>query len=179
MKWTTYETERLKRFYPNTTKQDLRELFPNRTDAALHQRAMRLDLKKNYSTKFKKGRIPWSKGQKLGYKKGSVPHNAKTNGAITIRFDKRVGRFYSFIRIEKRHWRRLHRVRWEEKHGPIPSDKILRCKTEDTANASPENWELITRQDNAKRNSNIEKSTKTRRRNEAYRQLKKAYGMTI
>ena len=54
------------------------------------------------------------------------------------------GRIYKYIKINGK-FVFLSRHLWEQKHGPIPSDKILSCKTDDRLNCDPENWELISR----------------------------------
>ena len=38
----------------------------------------------------------------------------------------------------------FHRFLWEKKYGPIPEGMVLRCKTDNTANPNPDNWECTT-----------------------------------
>ena len=47
--------------------------------------------------------------------------------------------------------RRLHRIKWEEKFGPIAPELLLVCKTDDTMNLDLNNWELLTQTENIKR----------------------------
>jgi len=54
------------------------------------------------------------------------------------------GKSYKYIKIDGK-FVFYSRYQWEQKHGPIPSDKILNCKTNDQLNCDPENWELISR----------------------------------
>ena len=42
-------------------------------------------------------------------------------------------------------WRAVHRIRWEEAHGPLPKDHCLKCLDGDKANTDPANWEAIPR----------------------------------
>ncbi|WP_372772163.1 HNH endonuclease signature motif containing protein [Mangrovibacterium sp.] len=54
--------------------------------------------------------------------------------------------YYHFLNKE-----RLHRIYWTEKHGPIPEGMLLVCKSGDTMNPHPDNWELMTPQDHLKK----------------------------
>jgi len=53
-------------------------------------------------------------------------------------------RHYKYIKINGK-FIHLNRYNWEQKYGPIPSDNILACKTDDRLNCDPENWELVSR----------------------------------
>ena len=54
--------------------------------------------------------------------------------------------YYHFLNKE-----RLHRIYWTEKHGPIPEGMLLVCKSGDTMNPYPDNWELMTPQNHLKK----------------------------
>ncbi len=81
----------------------------------------------------------------------TTPINALYDGAIRIRKDN-SGRPFAWIRLSCGKWDRLHLQKWKEKHGPIPTGHVLACKTTDTLNTDPANWELITLAENLKRN---------------------------
>lgn len=132
--------------------------------------AKRLNLHPNsLNNRFVKGSIPHNKGKKLQeyltheqitkvkktqFKKGRLPHNISENGVIRVRHEKN-GIPYNYIRISKRHWELLHRKLWEQKYGTYNASKYcLRCKTDDTTNSNPDNWELVKRSENLRRNEN-------------------------
>lgn len=50
-------------------------------------------------------------------------------------------------------WVRHHRHRWEQLHGPLPAGHVLRCRSTDTLNTDPANWEAISRAELALRNN--------------------------
>lgn len=114
-------------------------------------------------SRFKKGQTPLNKGKKMSpevYKKvkrtmftrGHKPHNTKHDGHISVRRDK-TGRDYAYIRVREGEYRLLHRVVWEENNGPIPKGYIVAFKTDNTLDCTPDNLELITREENMRRNS--------------------------
>lgn len=119
------------------------------------------------NNRFKKGGTPINKGKKqtefmtvngiertkaTRFKRGNMPHNTKYDGAIREQPDK-SGKVYKMIRISLSNWELLHRHNWEKVNGAIPKGMILVCKSEDTLNCDPSNWELITRAENMKRNT--------------------------
>lgn len=46
-----------------------------------------------------------------------------------------------------------NRFLWEQEYGKIPKGFVLRCLTEDKLNPDPDNWELLSMEENARRNS--------------------------
>lgn len=132
-------------------------------------------------TRFKKGHESFNKGipqeewmseesiektKATRFKKGDKPHNTKWDGAVTIRHShkERGAPPYMWIRVDEGEWKQYQHYLWEEENGPIPDDKILVCKDGDTLNPHPDNWELITREENIRRNSNPEKVSRTLRK---------------
>jgi len=119
-------------------------------------------------TEFKKGHIPWNKGlkgfrpsRKTEFKKDHLPHNTKYDGCISLR--KNVKRNYEcyYIRINEGYWKELHRFLWERKNGKIPDGMLIRSKDGNSLNVSIDNFELIDRKENLKRNRNYNKFSKT------------------
>jgi hypothetical protein len=115
------------------------------------------------NSRFKKGQTPPNKGKKITewmspdkiqciqqtqFKKGDEPHNIKFDGAERISKDG-----YIEIRISKANWVHKHRFEWEKVNGIIPKGLILVCKTDNKLNSHPDNWELISREENMNRNS--------------------------
>ena len=81
----------------------------------------------------------------------SIPALPAQNGDIRIRENK-YGTSYKWIRLSAGRWIPLHRKKWVEKYGSIPSGMVLSCKTSDTLNTEPENWDAITPAENMRRN---------------------------
>lgn len=117
--------------------------------------------------RFPKGHKPHNKGRKLSeyvdkvtidkiknttFKKGSVPHNTKHDGAISLRCDK-SGIKYFFIRISKAKWIPYHHHLWTEANGPIPKGHIVVFKDKNSMNCKLENLEVISYAENMKRNT--------------------------
>lgn len=120
----------------------------------------RLDGVKGTTTRFQKGQRSWNKGKKgmitggisTQFKAGSIPYNAKEDGAISIRKDKQ-GRPYRHIRIAQGKWVHLHRYLWEEANGPVPNGYIVKFKDGNLANCVLENLYLSTRKENMTSNT--------------------------
>ncbi len=72
------------------------------------------------------------------------------DGSIRIR--KNNSRYYHYKRVSPGRWIELHKLNWTAANGPIPEDMVLACKDEDTLNAAPDNWELLTYAENMARN---------------------------
>ena len=161
-------------------KQKLIELYPVYTSAELAQllgcsasviknNAYDLKLKKNINKGcFKKGLIPHNKGKRMKeyckpeiietirktqFKKGNLPHNTKHDGFISLRKDKRTGIIYKYIRIEKAKFELMHRVIWQQHNGEIPKNHVVVFKDGNSLNCVIENLEMITMEENMKRNT--------------------------
>ncbi len=125
--------------------------------------------------RFKKGDIPYNKGMKqedymspeaiekckeTQFPKGHKPHNAKFDGAVSLRSDS-SGMQYLWIRISESNWQEYHRYLWEKHNGEIPEGKIIVFKDGNQMNCSLDNLEAITRREHADRNRDWEKSMQT------------------
>lgn len=88
---------------------------------------------------------------KTFYKVGHTPSNTLHDGAERVRAD-RSGRPYLWCRIGRSKWERKQVLNWVAKHGPIPKTHVLVCRTSETLNCDPSNWELITKAENLARN---------------------------
>ncbi|WP_370189331.1 HNH endonuclease signature motif containing protein [Qipengyuania sp.] len=42
-------------------------------------------------------------------------------------------------------WKEVHRIEWEELHGPVPEGHCLKCRDGDRSNTDPANWLCIPR----------------------------------
>lgn len=120
------------------------------------------------STMFREGQAPPNKGKKLTdfmtpegierskkyrFKKGSLPHNTKQDGAISIRKESGTDISYKYIRISKAVWELYHRVVWERAHGPIPEGYIVVFKDGDQMNCELSNLKMITQAEHMKNHS--------------------------
>ena len=92
--------------------------------------------------------------------KGDKVHNESYDGAIKIRNASKArgaGQHY-MIRLAKGKWKELQIHNWEKVNGAVPKKHMLACRDGNTLNCDPNNWELITMADNARRNRNSEKA---------------------
>lgn len=92
------------------------------------------------SCRFKKGQQSHNKGKKLEefmspegienskktrFKKGNKPHNKCEIGEIKINSEGYYIKKIKNTGIQRERWAFLHRLIWEEKHGPIPEGKMV------------------------------------------------------
>lgn len=121
-------------------------------------------------TWFRKGQVPHNKGKKCPnrpgmmatqFKHSNIPPQTKHDGCISIRTENNGHggrRKIKYIRVALAQWRYLHHVIWEKEHGPIPENHVLRFKNGNTLDVRLENLELISRADNARKNTNRKKA---------------------
>lgn len=175
--WTDNEQKILTDMYPDHYTAEICRIL-GRTLSSVYARATILGLKKSEAFRnmelqrqaerlnrvsaehrFKKGRTPENKGQKMSpevyekvkrtmFKKGSVPANINYDGHQRISVEG-----YTEMRIRPGKYILLHRYLWEQTHGPIPAGYICVFKDNNSQNLALENLELITREENMKRNT--------------------------
>lgn len=172
--WTQDDNELLRRHYADGKSGELaamlgrtlpgvysqaRKLGISKSQAYLESGAGRIQKGKSVSpaTQFRPGHKTWNKGMKglqrggqAGwFRKNQMPHNHVSVGTIVADFEgylkKKIG--------EPRQWRYLHRLTWEEAHGPIPKGMALVFRDGNRQNCALENLELLTRQELMRRNS--------------------------
>lgn len=117
--------------------------------------------------RFPKGHVPANKGlRRPGYysgrmretqfKKGQVPHNSHPDfhviGALRVNSDGYLDMRVSF-KQGALGWRALHRILWEDAHGPVPAGHCLRFKDGDKLNVCLENIRLVSQRANMLLNS--------------------------
>jgi hypothetical protein len=113
--------------------------------------------------RFVPGHAPHNKGVKMPdevynkvkrtmFKKGIKPHNTQPVGTINLRLDKN-NRVYAYIKIRDSYWRLIHRVIWEQHHGPIPSKHIVTFKDGNALNWDISNLECISMKQNINNNT--------------------------
>lgn len=180
--WTGTDLTILKRLYPNTRSAEIAEIL-NCSVYRIYNKANQLGLKKSIefkrsevlikglmtkgvSHRFIKGHEPTNKGKKWSefmtpegqknslkttFQKGHLPHNTKSDNEISLRNDD--GYSYKYIRVALGKWVPLHIYNWEKSNGKIPGGLIVVFKSPDKMNCDISNLELITREENMRRNT--------------------------
>jgi hypothetical protein len=117
--------------------------------------------------RIEKGATPPNKGKKCPpnvggnspeacktqFKKGQTPHTVKYLGHERV--DAKDGYVYVSIAETNPHTgfdRRYvlkHKYLWEQKNGPLPAGKCLKCLDGNRTNTDPSNWKMISRATNA------------------------------
>lgn len=112
--------------------------------------------------------------------KGKRPSNARVPGTIYVRNSH--GKPCKMVSSEKGRPVPLHRHNWTQANGPIPKGHVLTFIDGDAMNCDLSNIRLMTRAENATRNSlkcdRAQRSTRiwdTRRKRAAYRAAKEVY----
>lgn len=179
--FTREEIQYIKEHYPHTMTENIAKTL-GRPKSSIHGKAYCLGIKKTKEfmqsaesgvfikgsttgekTRFKKGQIPPNKGKKMDpelkkrikhtfFTKGHLPHNAKYDGAISVRHEKN-GTPYYWIRLSKANWELLHRHIWMQHNGPIPKGFNIAFKDGNQANCKLENLELISNEELMNRNT--------------------------
>ena len=113
--------------------------------------------------RFKPGHVPLNKGKKMDktmydklkntmFKKGNRPHNWKPDGSIVERTDS-SGRVYLHYKISDSNWIHYHVKIWMDHNGDIPENHVITFKDANTLNCDINNLTMISRAENATRNS--------------------------
>lgn len=182
MIWSQKNINLLLELYPNTNNKEIAAIMKISYSSVVNKAYyMRLKKSKEYLSSlpteqlkikgakfhFKIGASPVNKGKKwkdfmskegmrnsrkTTFKKGNVPHNTKKDNEISIRKDK-GGRIYKFIRIKSGKWIPLHVHNWQKQYGSIPKGKIVVFKNKNTDDCSVDKLELITKEENMRRNT--------------------------
>lgn len=126
-----------------------------RSHDSIRQRRARLGLQRTKKQQQELIRNLENNGR---FQPGSLPVNTLEDGAITIRRDT-TGNRYKYIRLSLGKWDLYHRYLWEKKNGKVPEGMCLRCINGSSTDASPDNWELISRSENLEKNNGREDLT--------------------
>ena len=151
VKWTEEHLDFIRANQANISRRELFELLCNTFDdidpiATLDNfkgLVLRMGLRNNRNGCFKKGQTPWNKG-KTGYmganitsfKKGQDPHNHRPIGSQRI--CAKDGYLLEKV-AEPDVWKHKHRLLWQEHHGEIPGDCIIRFIDGDRTNIAIDN----------------------------------------
>jgi len=185
--FTDEHLEIIRKLYPNTPNKVIATWMPH-SATSISKKANTMGLKKTkeyirengravavaqwnkliehnlqLSSNFKKGHVPWCKGQKLSsehiakltgvFKKGQTPHNTLPIGSI------RNINNYVEIKYKNHKWMALARYNWEQVHGPVPCNMCVFKLDGDRYNDDISNLCLISRKDLAQLNRNHAKLT--------------------
>ncbi len=155
-----------------------------RTIGSIQGARKRYNILKGGDGRLKPGHKPWNKGksytangsEKTWFKKGHLPHNTKEDHAISIRYHVK-GYHYKYIRLSKGIWVLLHRHIWEAVNGQIPKGYNVCFKDKNTLNCNIENLELVSRQENMRRNQNREKASEKMKKVWNYQRTLSCFGI--
>jgi len=149
--WTQFTSEEEKIIRDNFTELSNAEIgvLLNRTSDSIHAKLQLLKLKRTSKQVVKIRRRTCSNSY---FPKGHVPHNTKSDGAISIRIYENA-KSQKYIRVSLANWMPLQIFNWEQVNGPIPAGMVLRCLSDNLLNCKPNNWELINRTEHLEKNA--------------------------
>lgn len=175
--WTPKRVRLLKKLYINTTNEEIGKIL-GVTKSQVESKGFKLQLKKSkefllfhaMKTAFKQGHVPDNKGKKqtdymtkksiektkkTRFKKGQKSHTELFDGCITIRYgvEDKGSIPHKHIRLSKGKWQELQIYNWEKLNGQIPKGFVLACQDGNTLNCEVSNWKLLSKAQNAIRNS--------------------------
>lgn len=171
--------QRRQRPYSATEDNFLRQHYADQSNAWLAEqldrsvkglalRARKMGLRKSpeymsaHSGRFERGRTSWNKGKSLPshpnprksqFKKGHRPHTWRPIGHERITVDGYLERKVTDTGVSRHDFVAVHRLEWEKEYGPIPDGHVVVFRSSDLLDTSPENLELISRQELMLRNS--------------------------
>ncbi len=117
--------------------------------------------------RFQKGHVPANKGLRrpgwapgrmaqTQFQRGHFPVNRDPDyyvlGALRVNSDGYIDMRISFAKGACG-WRSLHRILWEDAHGPVPPSHVVAFKNGDSLDCELRNLELITRAENMRCNT--------------------------
>lgn len=195
--WKGTQLAYLKKHYATTSTAEIAKVVKHTTESVRNM-AAKMGLKKDIeflrecgrrnaetpnsiATRFVKGHVPSNKGKrqeeymsaesiercsKTRFKPGHAPHNTRDVGTERVNSDG-----YVYLKTEDGIVLK-HRHVWESAHGPIPDGHVVIFRDGNKQNCELDNLSMISRADNARRNTasmkpeskrrRIEKATKTR-----------------
>lgn len=182
-KWSDAEMEKLRTLYPDTPPRKLEEIF-GRSIRAIYGKAYAMGLKRSQAyldsplsgrtmkgssrgskTQFKKGLVPWNAGKKgwqaggdsakHHFKPGQRPHNWRPIGFERISKDGYLERKITDTGHTGKDFCFVHRLIWEEHHGPIPDGHVIVFKDTNPKheNITIDRLEMLSRAELADRNT--------------------------
>jgi hypothetical protein len=126
---------------------------------------LHLPLQIKFRGRFRKNQRPWNKGMKWikafnnGYQKGNLPKNTAPVGAKKMK----DGTWFIKTGMPNK-WANLNRYIWEQHHGPVAPELIVRFKPGAPHEPAIQNLICVTRAENLALNLNREKAGKSMKR---------------
>lgn len=177
-RWTESEVAYLVEHYPHRPTADIASHL-GISQSRAHHKADSLGLRKTpeyfrthvagrfdgirgAEKRFKPGQEPWNKGKpfpatgrtkETQFKPGNKPQTWNPIGHERITRDGYLERKMTDTGVTRRDYVAVHRMIWEEHNGPIPDGHIVIFRDKDPKNLVIENLEMISREENARRNT--------------------------
>lgn len=175
--WNEQDLEQLHLLYPDETASTIANKLC-RPISSVYRMAAKLGLKKSEaflnseksgrtrgqhskSGQFAKGQTAWNKGKSMPttgrtgetqFKKGHKPHNYKPIGSERM-LDGYLQRKVTDTGYPPKDWVPVHRMLWEEHHGPLAADEVVTFINGDRLDIRLDNLKVLTRADLAVQNS--------------------------
>lgn len=184
--WTHEKIALLRKLYPVSLTADL-ELVFGRNVASIYGKAASLGIKKSaefnesararklngthgVEFRFQPGNPAWNKGKhyqpggrcaetqfKKGHLSGRARQLVQPIGALRVTKDGYLERKINNSMPLQRRWKAVHRILWEETHGPIPAGFVVRfkpgMKTARLEEVTLDRLEILSQAENMRRNS--------------------------
>lgn len=164
--WTRVDDTMIREFYPVMPKAALAAVI-RRTTIAVRNRALTLGVRTLPETtarfaRFHKGMVPWNKGKhyvaggrsaETRFKPGSKPQTWVPVGTERVTKEGYLQRKVTDTGYTPADFVEVHRLLWEQHHGPIPADHAVVFRNNDRRDIRIENLELVSRADLMRRNS--------------------------
>lgn len=167
--WSQEDAEFLRKHYADGDRDFLVQRLGRPIRAiSLHARKLGLRRSKEYlenqSNRFKPGHKTWNKGKpgstgnhpnsrRTQFKKGNKPHTWQPIGFERITKDGYLERKITDTGVTRNDFVAVHRIVWEEAHGPIPEGHVVVFRSDNKLDHRLENLELISRTELMLRNS--------------------------
>lgn len=174
-RWTSELLTKLRDMYPHFLNREIAAKL-GRSVSSISRQGRKMKLRKSSETMtrihkqagqcngaFKSGHEPWNLGKKgiqtggisTRFKPGQESHNAKSDGTVTLRFDREKygSRPWLAYRIAERKWIPYSRYVFAQYYGEVPPGMVIRHKNGNRLDCRIENLECITKYENRLRNS--------------------------
>lgn len=181
--WTAAEVAIMREHYPTTRAKDIAgTLLPGRTVKQILYKAHRLGVKRTReaiaqmareaianpnhggrASQFPKGLVPWNSGLtgwqaggrsvETQFRPGTVSHNWVPVGSERCNNEGYIQRKMTDTGYPPHDWQAVHKVLWEQAHGPLPKGHIVIFIDGNNRNFALDNLQAISRADHMRRNS--------------------------
>lgn len=91
-------------------------------------------------------------GEQTRFKEGNHPHNTQPVGTVLMKSDGYIYKKIAETKPSRFGWKQLHRLIWEDAHGPVPKNMCLIFLNQNKNDVRLDNLALITRAENVRMN---------------------------